>query len=122
MNDNSLAKYTGSTAEGIQQITDILVEQGGNLPESLEMLGMKHSFTDGIYAREMTIPKDTMVVGKIHKHRHHNFLLKGEILVATAEQGTAFKGPYDDCFRTRNTKSRLCLNGDCVDVYTQERR
>lgn len=87
MNNNSLDKYTGSTAEGIQQITDILVEQGGDLPESLEMLGMKHSFTDGIYAREMTIPKDTMVVGKIHKHRHHNFLTKGSIIVVTEEGG-----------------------------------
>jgi len=87
MNNNSLDKYTGSTAEGIQQITDLLVAQGGHLPDSLEILGMKHSFTDGVYAREMTIPAETMVVGKIHKHRHHNFLLKGEMLVATAERG-----------------------------------
>ena len=48
---------------------------------------MKHSFTDGVYCREMTIPPETMVVGKIHKHKHHNFLVKGEILVATAEGG-----------------------------------
>ena len=87
MDNNSLHKFTGNVAEGIEQISDLLVENGGSLPESLEVLGMKHSFTDGVYAREMTIPEGTMVVGKIHKHRHHNFLLKGEILVATAERG-----------------------------------
>lgn len=87
MDNNSLDQFTGNVAEGIQQITDLLVENGGSSPESLEVLGMKHSFTDGVYAREMTIPEGTMVVGKIHKHRHHNFLLKGEILVATAERG-----------------------------------
>lgn len=87
MNNNILDKYPKNVAEGIQEIADLLVEQGGSTPEALAKLGMKHSFTDGIYAREMTIPAETMVVGKIHKHRHHNFLLKGEILVATAERG-----------------------------------
>ena len=87
MSNNILKTHTQSAAEGIQQITDLLIENGGSTPESLAVLGMKHSFTDGVYAREMTIPAETMVVGKIHKHRHHNFLLKGEILVATAERG-----------------------------------
>ena len=58
MDNNSLDKFTGNVAEGIQQITDLLVENGGSLPESLEVLGMKHSFTDGVYAREMTIPAE----------------------------------------------------------------
>jgi len=87
MNNNILEKYPENVAQGIQEIADLLVEQGGSTPEALAVLGMKHSFTDGVYAREMTIPAETMVVGKIHKHRHHNFLLKGEILVATAERG-----------------------------------
>lgn len=87
MSNNTLKTHTESAAEGIQQITDLLIENGGSTPESLAVLGMKHSFTDGVYCREMTIPPETMVVGKIHKHKHHNFLVKGEILVATAEGG-----------------------------------
>ena len=87
MSNNTLKTHTESAAEGIQQITDLLIENGGSTPESLAVLGMKHSFTDGVYCREMTIPAETMVVGKIHKHKHHNFLVKGEILVATAEGG-----------------------------------
>ena len=87
MSYNTLNTQTESAAEGSQQISDLLLENGGSTPESLAVLGMKHSFTDGVYCREMTIPPETMVVGKIHKHKHHNFLVKGEILVATAEGG-----------------------------------
>jgi hypothetical protein len=46
-----------------------------------------HRFANGVYAREVTIPSDTIVVGKIHRHEHLNFLMKGEITVVT-ETGT----------------------------------
>tara|TARA_R110000751_G_scaffold79121_2_gene159565 strand:+ start:16010 stop:16540 length:531 start_codon:yes stop_codon:yes gene_type:complete len=48
---------------------------------------LKHSFSDGIYVREITIPKGTLLVGKIHKHDHPNFLLKGEVVVYTEQNG-----------------------------------
>ena len=44
---------------------------------------LKHSFADGIYVREIFIPKDMILTGKIHKHSHPNFLLKGEVEVFT---------------------------------------
>ncbi len=44
---------------------------------------LKHSFSEGIYVREITIPKGTVLTGKIHKHEHPNFLLKGEVIVIT---------------------------------------
>ena len=48
---------------------------------------LKHSFSDGIYVREIFIPKGMLVVGKIHKHRHPNFLLKGKVMVITEQKG-----------------------------------
>jgi hypothetical protein len=51
-----------------------------------DMLPLKHSFADGMYVREMFIPKGHWVIGKIHKHSHPSFLMKGKILVIT-EQG-----------------------------------
>tara|TARA_R110002167_G_scaffold302213_3_gene506555 strand:- start:1 stop:471 length:471 start_codon:yes stop_codon:yes gene_type:complete len=48
---------------------------------------LKHSFSDGIYVREITIPAGMVIVGKIHKHDHPNFLLKGEVVVITEEGG-----------------------------------
>lgn len=48
---------------------------------------IKHYFTDGVYARELTIPSGHIVVGKIHKHEHLNFLSKGKVTVLTEEGG-----------------------------------
>ena len=48
---------------------------------------LKHSFSDGIYVREITIPAGMVIVGKIHKHDHPNFLLKGEVIVITEDGG-----------------------------------
>lgn len=48
-----------------------------------EMMPLKHSFAPGIYVREIFIPKGTILTGKIHRHAHPNFLMKGEVIVVT---------------------------------------
>jgi len=48
---------------------------------------LKHSYADGIYVREIFIPKGTLIVGKIHKYVHPNFLMKGEVSVVTESKG-----------------------------------
>lgn len=48
---------------------------------------LKHTFSDGIYVREIFIPAGTMLTGKIHKHQHPNFLMSGEVVVITEEGG-----------------------------------
>gem|GEM_PF-1784384 len=48
---------------------------------------LKHSFADGIYVREIFIPKGWLIVGKIHKHAHPNFLMSGEVSVVTEGGG-----------------------------------
>jgi hypothetical protein len=35
------------------------------------------------YAREMLIPKGTLIIGKIHKHQHLNFIMTGKVSVST---------------------------------------
>jgi quercetin dioxygenase-like cupin family protein len=47
----------------------------------------------GTYAREITIPKDSYVTGKIHKYEQINFLLKGEISVLTEDGMKRIKAP-----------------------------
>ena len=42
---------------------------------------LKHTFTDGVYIRQMSMKKDSFVVGKIHKHNKVWFLLTGKIYV-----------------------------------------
>ena len=52
-----------------------------------EIFPLTHSFSEGIYVREMFLPAGSFMIGKIHKFDHTIFLLKGKILVAT-EEGT----------------------------------
>ena len=37
-------------------------------------LPLKHTFTTGVYSREIFLPKGSIVVGKIHRHDHLNFI------------------------------------------------
>ena len=48
---------------------------------------LKHTFSDGIYVREIMIPAGTVLTGKIHKHEHPNFLMKGSVEVFTEADG-----------------------------------
>lgn len=63
----------------------------GSLPDSFKgdtiNCPLKHSFADGMYVREIFIPKGMILCGKIHKHDHPNFLLKGEVEVFTESNG-----------------------------------
>ena len=55
---------------------------------------LKHSFSDGIYVREIFLPAGTMLTGKIHKHEHPNFLMSGKVEVITEGGGhETLEGP-----------------------------
>ena len=53
----------------------------------------KHTFADGIYVREMFIPKGEAVIGAIHKHLHVWILLSGRIRVATEDSVEEYEAP-----------------------------
>ena len=53
----------------------------------------KHTFADGIYIRQMTIAKDEMIIGAIHKHLHVWFLLSGHKTVLTEGKLEEYKAP-----------------------------
>ena len=58
-----------------------------------EACPVKHTFSDGIYVREMFIPKGMMLVGKIIKQTHHIFLMSGKIAIITEEGEKIMEGP-----------------------------
>ena len=60
-----------------------------------EILPIKHYFMDGVYVREMTMFKETVVVGAIHKHLHMCFLLTGHLTVVSEEGKKEYVAP---CF------------------------
>lgn len=71
--------------DGLQKLID-----DGAVQSTLEDCTLKHYFTPKdekygccTYAREMTIPKGTLIIGKIHRHQHLNFISKGKVTVFT---------------------------------------
>jgi len=78
-----IANKEKTVVEGMEEIKNFLMDPTTEQTE----LPLKHSFAPGVYARELEIPAGTLLIGKIHKHRHHNFLMKGSILVLTEANG-----------------------------------
>lgn len=55
------------------------------MPEHQIHIEPKHYFVPGIYMREISIPKDVTLTGKIHKTEHMCILSKGEVSVYTED-------------------------------------
>ena len=71
----------------IQKFEEKLSSVPGVFYGDNESCPLRHSFCGNVYIREIFIPKGTVVVGKIHRHEHPNFLLKGEVIVVTETGG-----------------------------------
>ena len=87
-----------NTIEKVKFREDILTVQHGlqslvdsGVVESVaDDCTLKHYFTPKddkygchVYAREIFLPKGSVVVGKIHRHQHLNFISKGKVTVFT---------------------------------------
>lgn len=57
-------------------------------------LKIRHYFADGVYAREMTVPKGVAVVGRIHKQSQINIVSKGDFLVTTDDGPIRVQAPF----------------------------
>jgi hypothetical protein len=53
-----------------------------------------HHFAPGIYAREMLIPKGTVLTGHVHKYTNLNIMSAGELSVLTEEGVKRVKAPF----------------------------
>lgn len=53
-----------------------------------------HHFSEGVYGRELQIPKGTLLVGKVHKFETLNILLKGDMTVASIDGVKRIQAPY----------------------------
>ncbi len=73
--------------EAIQRCEAALATVPGVFFGDSPLCPLRHSFADGIYVREMFIPAGVVIIGKIHKHAHPNFLLQGAVIVVTEAGG-----------------------------------
>jgi len=60
---------------------------------------LRHCFGNGVYVREMTAPKGSIIIGKMHKFKQVNIVVKGDISVLTEDgwkrlkSGDMFESP-----------------------------
>jgi hypothetical protein len=53
-----------------------------------------HYFAPGVYAREMWMPADCLITGKIHKTSHLNMLSQGKVTVSSKGESVTYEAPY----------------------------
>ena len=91
-----------SFRENITKIQSSLLQSiaDGVIPDTLGECTVKHCFTPQdetfgcyTYAREMTIPKDTVIIGKLHRHKHLNIISQGSVMVATEHGNKHYTAP-----------------------------
>ena len=85
VNDNSPAYATKDQLAAVH-------ERLRNVPAV--PLPTRHYFAGGMYCREGLIPKDTLIVGKIHKTEHFIMVLIGRITVWTENGKVELQAPY----------------------------
>jgi len=96
--ENSLGKVRAR--EGVvnlQKAMEAGLESGMFTPDASTL---KHYFAPivdeygcGTYAREIHLPKGSLVVGKIHRHSHINIISKGEVSVVTEHGKKYYTAP-----------------------------
>lgn len=80
--------------EVIQSAAQTMLDQieSGELKE--QKCPVTHRFTNGLYLREILMPKGTRIIGKIHATEHFNVILTGKVTVITAEGSEYLEAPY----------------------------
>ena len=74
----------------IQGLQDYLLDNSCPAPQ----VEVKHTFADGIYAREMSLKANSFVVGALHKTQHLFNISKGSCMVALEDRVEYLEAPY----------------------------
>lgn len=82
-----------ASREGIVHVEGMLRAMGGD-GERSDTFHLVHRFANSVYAREITLPAGSLVVGKIHKHGHLNVITKGRVAVVTEDGVEEFLAPH----------------------------
>lgn len=74
---------------------------------------VKHTFTPGLYIREVFMPAGTILTSKIHKTEHPFVIMKGRVGVWTQESGLVeLTAPFFGITRA-GTRRALVIHEDC---------
>lgn len=76
-------------------------------------LPVKHSFTEGLYAREISMPKGTLLTSKIHKTEHPYVVLTGCARVFIPGKGIEVLKAGHSSVTEPGTRRALFIEEDC---------
>jgi quercetin dioxygenase-like cupin family protein len=103
--------------EQVEHLEKVLKESGS--PDiyigNSEQFPLEHSFSEGIYTREIFIKKGMIAIGKIHKHEHTFFLMKGKLQMSTEKGLIEMEAPTYGVSPS-GTKRVVYALEDCVFV------
>lgn len=78
----------------ILKLEDAIRHQPGYDFEGRTLCKIRHYFAPGVYAREMFIPKDVLITGKIHKTEHLNILSQGKLSISNKGESMTVEAPF----------------------------
>jgi hypothetical protein len=120
---NYVHKNRGLLWENIETFRNQLSKIDGavehNTDEMQESFPVIHDLKDGLYTREIFMPKGSLVVSFIHKQNHPSFFLEGEMSILTdAGEVKKIKAPMKVMTET-GTQRVAYMHEDCkwVCVY-----
>lgn len=63
-------------------------------PDKFDELPLFETLEDGLYTRELHMPKATIIVGKIHKYPYYASVLKGKCLILSEFYNKTIEAPH----------------------------
>jgi len=79
MSDLVEAGKPGASLDQIYMMADIMRASG-----AAEEMPVQHFFAPHVYYRQITMRKDLLVIGKMHKTEHLNVIIAGDVSIKTA--------------------------------------
>ena len=109
-NPNAMVHRDGLLRERIEDLEEVMFD----LPQT--ELPLDHYFgADGVYCRQMFIPKGTLAIGKVHLTGHLNMLVVGDLTLLTVDGPVRIKAPFTFS-SAAGTKKVVMANEDCLFV------
>lgn len=107
MNDLSPLPHKPTLAQ-IMRLQEFMLAQDEQLD-----LPTKHYFAEGMYGRELFVPADAIVVGKMHRHEHLIMLMQGDTTIWTDQGMQRITAPMV-WVSSAGTKRVFRTHSDCV--------
>ena len=84
---------TLSNIERIELFEFFLKNYIDSSEQTAKELPLEHFICNKTYVRQITLPKDMILTGKVHNFDHTSILSKGEVTIMTSEGTTRVKAP-----------------------------